>query len=81
MKSGHKSLFQRAVKQLCCRGVAYRIACNEFRRKFVDDRLDHDVEIGNLIIEVQEPAGQRFKGNAASGVYVAVAARIWPPSG
>jgi len=63
---------------LCGPVVTNGIAGDEFWRQFFDDCLDHQVQLGGLVVQLKIAACERFEADPISGFEIAVGGKIRP---
>src|SRR5512134_3777837 len=72
-------IVSRSQQELCRSAMANRVPRHEIGCEFIDDGVDHDVEIGNLVMQFEIPPAQGFQRDPVGGGHLAEIGEIWPP--
>jgi len=51
------------------------------RGEFIDDGADHDIEVGDLVVQFEIAASERLEGNPIGSFHVAIGSQVRPPGG
>src|SRR5204862_2126949 len=68
-------------QQLRRSDVANGVACDEVRCEFVDDGADHDIKVGDLVVQFEIAASERLEGDPIGSFHVAIGSQVRPPGG
>src|SRR3954469_19776410 len=59
--------------------VTNRVPGYEVGGKFIDNRSDHNVQVGNLIVQFDVAAAERLEADPVGGIHIAVVSQVRPP--